>query len=74
MLGAEARELGHRLAIGAAGNRLHFAESGPDGCIIDMTLLGRYIGSSDNGLCGGPVGLLSIKKIRIDLPMDIIRD
>ena len=35
------------------GNRLHFVESGPSGCIIDMTLLGRYIVASDNGLCGG---------------------
>jgi hypothetical protein len=34
------------------GNRLHFAESGSDSCIIDMTLLGRYIVASDNGLCG----------------------
>jgi hypothetical protein len=34
-------------------NRLHFAESGPDSCIIDMTLLGRYIVASDNGHCGG---------------------
>jgi hypothetical protein len=35
------------------GNRMHFAESGPDGCIIDMTLLGRYIVASDNDHCGG---------------------
>ncbi|WP_420240070.1 hypothetical protein ACOBR2_21375 (plasmid) [Telmatobacter bradus] len=34
------------------GNRLHFVESGPDSCIIDMTLLGHYIVASDNGLCG----------------------
>jgi len=34
------------------GNRLHFTESGPDSCIIDMTLLGRYIVASDNMHCG----------------------
>jgi hypothetical protein len=34
------------------GNRLHFVESGPDSCMVDMTLLGRYIVASDNGLCG----------------------
>jgi len=34
------------------GNRLHFVENGPDSCIIDMTLLGRYIVASDNMHCG----------------------
>jgi hypothetical protein len=34
-------------------NRLHFAEGGPDSCIIDLTLLGRYIVASDNDRCGG---------------------
>jgi hypothetical protein len=35
------------------GNHLHFVESGPDSCTIDMTLLNRYILVSDNQACGG---------------------
>jgi hypothetical protein len=34
------------------GNHLHFVQSGPNSCVIDMTLLNRYILASDNGLCG----------------------
>jgi len=34
------------------GNHLHFVQSGPNSCTIDMTLLNRYILASDNQLCG----------------------
>lgn len=34
------------------GNHLHFVENGPKSCVIDMTLLNRYILASDNELCG----------------------
>jgi hypothetical protein len=34
------------------GNHLHFVQSGPNSCAIDMTLLHGYILASDNGLCG----------------------
>jgi len=36
-----------------AGNHLHFVESGPDSCTIDLTLIGRYLVANDNQLCGG---------------------
>jgi hypothetical protein len=35
------------------GNHLHFAPSGPDGCTVDLVLLGKFILASDNNLCGG---------------------
>jgi hypothetical protein len=34
-------------------NHLHFVESGPGSCTIDLTLLGRYILADDNQACGG---------------------
>jgi len=36
-----------------AGNHLHFVESGPGSCTIDLTLIGRYLVAGDNQLCGG---------------------
>jgi hypothetical protein len=35
------------------GNRLHFVESGPGSCTIDLVLLGHYILAEDNQACGG---------------------
>jgi hypothetical protein len=34
-------------------NHLHFVESGPGSCTIDLTLLDRYILAEDNQACGG---------------------
>jgi hypothetical protein len=36
-----------------SGNRLHLAPDGPDGCVVDMTLLGKFILANDNDGCGG---------------------
>jgi hypothetical protein len=35
------------------GNHLHFAPNGPNGCTVDLVLLGKFILASDNNLCGG---------------------
>jgi hypothetical protein len=35
------------------GNHLHFVDSGPESCTVDMTLLNRFLLVNDNGLCGG---------------------
>jgi hypothetical protein len=35
------------------GNHLHFAPDGPNGCMVDLVLLGKFILASDNNLCGG---------------------
>jgi len=35
------------------GNHLHFVEEGAESCIIDLTLIGRYLVANDNDRCGG---------------------
>ncbi len=35
------------------GNRVQFIEDGADGCIVDLTLIGRYMVANDNSKCGG---------------------
>lgn len=35
------------------GNHLHFGEAGPESCVIDLTLIGRYMVANDNNRCGG---------------------
>jgi hypothetical protein len=35
------------------GNHLHFVEAGADSCMVDLTLLGKYLVANDNQNCGG---------------------
>ena len=36
-----------------AGNHLHFIEGDGDSCIVDLTLIGKYLVADDNNKCGG---------------------
>jgi len=37
----------------AAGNRLHLVYGSTEDCVVDMTLLGKFILANDNNRCGG---------------------